>query len=163
MMQFHARLQKPKLNVSKYREALHRTLAEALAQAALVWIETTAEAVIPVWSGASRATFLALADKIGCVVTISPVVEERIDLGVLNSSATLVMNQSAGRYSFSYVSTLPHLYINENYDARVWGFHLINPGPYHFQAKGQRALREHLSTVVYPGLADFIEVVSRKV
>jgi hypothetical protein len=157
-MKFHAKLQKPKLNASKYRDALRKVLNEALAQAALVWIETTAEAVIPVWSGASRATFLALADKIDCLVTIQPVVADRISLGTEYGTATFDPGTTPGVYSFSYVSTLPHLHINENYDARVWGFHLANPGPYHFQAQGRQALREYVSSIVYPGLASFLEL-----
>lgn len=157
-MHLSAKFQCPSSDFRKYREALHAKLAEALAQAATAWIDTatppdTANPVIPVWSGASRATFSQLANYIGYVLTY-PIADggpDRISLGESMGSGTFVAGTGdPGIYSFSYETTLPHLNVNERYDARQWGYRLVNPGPYNFVEKGREAVRKVFTEFVMP-------------
>ena len=100
---------------------------------------------IPIWSGASVATFSKLASKVGLGMSINTAGDapDRIRLGEENSEATFTPDRDSGIYSFSYVTTLPHLIVNEYHDATQWGFNLKHPGPYHFQEKGQEAFRDY--------------------
>ena len=155
-----AKLQIPQIDVSSYRTATHDRLSETITEAAKAWIDN-AEGIIPVWSGASRATFLDLANKVGYQLMIDPVAASRIELGYENGVATFTANKEESTYSFSYSTSLAHLIINEYYDATQWGFHLKRPGPYHFQEAGRNALRR--ITVSMPTLKPFIQKKSVRV
>ena len=75
-------------------------------------------------------------------------------------------------YRFTYSTTLPHLIVNEYYNANLFRnpatgepyFHLTNPGPYHFQEAGQRAFRQYASSQVsLPGWESFLDTVTLRV
>ena len=103
------------------------------------------------WSGASRATFLALARNIEYNIPIFPEVPSRVSQGEAQSAGKLDRGETTpGRYVFTYKATLPWLIINEYFDATQWGFHLKKPGPYEFQIKGQAAFRKFAETVRLP-------------
>ncbi len=167
-MKFKANFQIPKVNLSRFKNELHSHLSEKLAQAGAVWLQATAEGPVPVWSGASRATFQPLASYVGYVLSISPVADapNRISLGVGSGTATFEAGTSGpGIYSFSYTTTLPHLIFNEYHNANDYPpvnghqFHLRNPGPYDFQGKGKRAFQKFARDEVgLPGWSSFIDV-----
>jgi hypothetical protein len=155
-----AKFRVPRFDLEKYKAALHAKLSEALAQAAFRWLSTV-DAIIPAWSGASRATLSALASMVGYSLLVGGPVEgapDRVSVGLDHGSATFECNQSQAKYSFSYVTTLPWLIINEYYDARQWDFHLKRPGPYHFQEAATKALESYLSTELedLPSIRAFI-------
>ena len=155
-----AKLKIPQIDVSSYRTATHDCLSETITKAAIAWIDN-AEGIIPVWSGASRATFLDLANKVGYQLMIDPVAASRIELGYENSTADFTADKQTSTYSFKYSTSLAHLIINEYNDATQWGFHLKRPGPYHFQQAGRNALRR--ITVSMPALRPFIKTKSVRV
>ena len=82
----------------------------------------------------------------------------RVQLGLEHGEAEFETNQDTGVYSFTYHTTLSHLYINEYYDATAWGFNLKTPGPYHFQERGRAAFQAEAITVILPDWRDSVSV-----
>ena len=76
-MKFTGTLVAPRIDLAKYRKALDKHLRETIAQALMEWLEATVLAEVPVWSGASRATFLQLARNIEYNIPIFPVAPRR--------------------------------------------------------------------------------------
>ncbi len=149
-MKFTGTLRAPRIDLDKYRRVLDKQLREDIAQAIMQWLEATVLAEVPVWSGASRATFLALARNIEYNIPISPVAPSRVGRGMAESSGSLETDAMKGRYVFQYQTTLPWLIVNEYFDATQWGFHLKKPGPYDFQKKGEAAFRSFAENVRLP-------------
>ena len=142
-MKFAAQFSIPRINLAAYQSALHAYMSDQIAQALLTWLEAVL-AEIPVWSGASRATFVKLADSISYSLPITPTVMDRTWRGEAQSDGTLTANKDTGEYSFTYSTTLPWLIWNEYHNANVepdptlFG-RLIKEGPYNFQVVGARA------------------------
>jgi hypothetical protein len=166
-MHLTASFKTPKVDFAKFRQALHDQLAETLAQAGMKYLMATAE-TLPTWSGASRATFTPLASHVGFVLSIAPVAISRIDLGAELGNATFDAGETdPSLYTFSYETTLPHLIVNEYHNTNTFinpangkpYFHLKNPGPYHFQSKGEKAFRDFASEVVLPGWGSILDWV----
>ena len=153
-MKFTAQFSVPRIDVSAYRNALDRHMKEAISQALLIWLEAVL-AEIPVWSGASRATFQKLAGAVGYSLPVAPVAvnaahglfTSRIDrtgMGQASSAGEMVADKKTGEYTFTYSTTLPWLIWNEYHNANVdpdptLFYRLIKEGPYNFQAIGARA------------------------
>ena len=142
-MKFAAQFSVPRIDVAAYQSALHSHMSDMIAQAVLSWLEAVL-AEIPVWSGASRATFKKLADSISYSLPIAPTVMDRTGRGEACGDGGMVANKETGEYSFTYSTTLPWLIWNEYHNANVepdptlFG-RLIKEGPYNFQAVGARA------------------------
>lgn len=161
-MQFSGTLAIPKLNLAAYRDALHRRLTDAIQNAAREWLHATVVEV-PVWSGASVATFLKLAAAVAFPLGVSPVTgaPNRVSLGSGASTGELTTDKDAGRYTFTYGTSLAHLIYNEfnnantSPDATLFG-HLHTPGPYNFQAKGKDAFDRAAAQVTLPPVGGFI-------
>jgi hypothetical protein len=169
-MHLSAKFQVPRVNINRYRQVLHENLSETLAQVGMIWLHATATEIVPVWSGASRATFSPLASYVGYVLSLSPVgnAPNRVQLGINNGEATFEANPDTGIYSFSYSTMLPHLIINEYYNANTFinpltgqqYFHLINPGPYHFQEAGRRAFERFAANdIQLPSWQNIVDTV----
>jgi hypothetical protein len=161
-MKVTATFRAPRINLSKYKKALHDELASAITHAAFEWLGATT-AIIPVWSGASLATFLPLATEIGFNVSIAPVptAPNRVSLGLSHGEGSLNMDADKGTYTFKYSTTLSHLIWNEFNNANVFPDptlfgKLHEPGPYHFQQKGLNAFRQYAQHVRLPGLGGCI-------
>ena len=153
-MKFKGTFRAPRLDLKKYQTLLHEHLSDEIAHAAFVWLSSVLEE-IPVWSGASHATFLRLAREVGYNLTISPRVVSRISYGQRNGDGEIHADPQKGLYTFKYSTSLRHLIYNEFNDANVVPdsgllSRLINPGPYMFQLKGQMAFREHVKNVRLP-------------
>lgn len=129
------------------------------------WVETAA-AIIPQWSGMSRATLKKLGDRVGVPVAAFPVPgpsgkqpPNRVSEGEQQSSGKLI--EKLGTYGFIYRTNVFHLAVNENVDARQFGFRLITPGPYRFRLQADLAyikeIKRQLSTF-NPQLRKFITV-----
>ncbi len=130
------------------------------------WVETAA-AVIPQWSGMSRATLKKLGDRVGVPVAAFPVPgpsgrqpPNRVAEGEAQSEGKLI--EKSDIYGFFYRTSVFHLAVNENNDANErWGFRLTNPGPYNFRLKADLAyfkeIRSQLSKFD-PNLKKFISV-----
>ena len=164
-MRLSAVFQVPRLKMAMYRAALQERLTEALKNGAVAWLRATAEGKVPVWSGASRATFSALANQVDFALSIALAsgAPNRIDLGVAHGVG-LFETETPGLVSFTYSTTLPHLIINEYHDANTFinpktgqpYFHLKTPGPYHFQEAGQAAFREATAQIDLPSCWDAV-------
>lgn len=128
------------LKLDQYKKALDTRMRELLAQGLMEWLSAV-EAVVPVWSGASRATFIKLGQLINYQVSTSggnaPFRREETGLAMSTAEGFDETNTSKGYYAFTYGTTLPWLIVNEYNDATQWGFNLINPGPYDFQNKAK--------------------------
>lgn len=168
-MKLHASFQIPNLNVLGYSTVLIEELSDLMARAAFEYLQaTTAE--IPVWSGASQATFLHLAREIGFNLTI-PVANNaprRINLGLRNSSGVFETNQSTATASFTYETSLKHLVYNEYNNANIdpdpgLFSQLLTPGPYDFQTDGRQAVSRALDGVSLPDVRRFIKIKKRRV
>lgn len=154
-MKIKATFRVPRVDFGKYRRALQDTIGDALGQAAFEWLGATT-AAIPVWSGASLATFLPLASQIGLSLSVSPVTRSSgISLGLNNATGNVTADPDRGVYKFEYSTTLAHLIFNEFNNANISPdpglfSKLINPGPYEFQKKGQEAFKKVADDVRLP-------------
>jgi hypothetical protein len=159
MFKISVKLTETILNVQKYSDTLKLDLAENITRAAFEYV-LAATSVIPVWSGASQATFTELANAIGLPLTISPVVQSREFLGQGFSSGDL--DTSGTTVSFVYETNLPHLIFNEYNDGNSsrgpgqFGT-LLNPGPYGFQAIARGPAEAITSAFVGPNINLFIK------
>jgi len=159
-MKFTRTFALPAINIMAYRKELHRDMGEAIAQATMEWLDTVLRE-IPVWSGASRATFLKLAQEINYAIDITPPAINRTAQGVSQSSGEVVADINKGLYTFGYGTTLPWLIWNEYHNAniepdptlfyRVW-----KEGPYMFQVKGTDAFQRFAEKVKLPAVAPFV-------
>jgi hypothetical protein len=167
-MQWKAIFKLPRFNMAGYRSQLQKELGDALAFATAEWLDAAVNAV-PVWSGASRATFLPLASAISFHVSISPVKRRGgINLGLQNASADFEADGQTGRFFFKYETSLEHLIYNEFNDGNIspgpgqFGT-LLNPGPYDFQAKGQASFERFAPNVGLPNPFSNISVKTLRV
>ena len=75
-MRLTAKFQLPKVDFGRYRQTLHETLSETLAEAARQYLMAIVPAStmdgIPVWSAASRATFSPLASYVAYALALAP-------------------------------------------------------------------------------------------
>lgn len=170
-MKFKGTFKKVKINLSSYQRELEEFLMDAIAHAALEWLGATAEK-IPVWSGASKATFLPLAHAIGAQLIINPVVRPRLSLGLQNADGDITTSElSSGKVSFIYTTTLPHLIWNEFNNANITPdptklpdpIKLINPGPYKFQESGKLAFEKFAETLELPGIKKHLSTTTLRV
>ena len=119
--------------------------------------------IVPVWSGASVGTILPVAEKVGRSITINApqghAPGNRSSDGAAASSATLT-NRS-GIVTIEYRTALMHLLINNEIDARVFGFKLKKPGPYHFDEACANAFLEAISEARLPDLTQFFDFDTR--
>ena len=154
-MKLNANFRVPRYSLERYQQLLKDQLGQAIADAAAEWLGATVS-LIPVWSGASRGTFRPLASKIGLQILILPrAFVERIGFGESNATGEVTIDPSAGRFTFTYATTLAHLIYNEFSNANVTPdptlfARLLHPGPYRFQAAGEKAFREFSRSVRLP-------------
>ena len=176
-MKFTASLAAPSLDLAVYRKALDAHMKAAIAQGLMEWLEAVL-AEIPVWSGASRATFVKLAQQIRYSLPVAPAAVEaahglytsRIDrtgMGMAESDGKLTANQETGEYTFTYSTTLPWLVWNEYHNANIdpdpsLFYRLLKPGPYNFQAVGARAFQRFAETVDLPSVKPHVRAVCIK-
>jgi len=137
---------------------MDRKLTTQLKKAATVWLNATVLLAIPVWSGASRGTFLKLAREINFPLTITGIKASAKGqiasgkggprLGFQKSTGEVSLGKSAGVYTFSYGTSLFRLVFNEYQDGNAnkaaGGVYssLKEPGPYNFQKIGQDAFED---------------------
>jgi hypothetical protein len=153
-MKFTGSMAGLKFDTEGYRKKMHEQLSEEIALAAFTWLETVL-AEIPVWSGASWATFLRLSREVGYNLSISPKAINRIPYGQRHGDGEVKTDSKKGLYTFTYSTTLAHLISNEfnhntaENDPTVWG-RLKRPGPYNFQKAGQKAFEKMSGDVRLP-------------
>jgi hypothetical protein len=165
-MKFTYSFRRPELNFERFKKELDTHMKEMLASGLVAWLNVvTAE--VPVWSGASRATFLKIAGEIGFPVDVSGgnAPEDRTGIGQAASKGKLVADITTGEYTFLYSTSLPWLIWNEYHNANIdpdptLFYKLKKPGPYEFQAKGAAAFIHETRQIGLPKVAPFIQSVS---
>ena len=145
-----ARITKFRLDVNGYKKDLETVLVEGVKEATKAYLKAVIRGVIPVWSGASVATFLKLASEVDATVNIAPVVPSRIGLGSGTSTGKLEVDMSAGTVFAVYSTSLPHLVYNEYNNANSQGLRLKRPGPYGFQQVGASVFQTRISKIQLP-------------
>lgn len=141
------------LDLQKLEADIDKLLDEKIKIAARIWLTTVLE-IVPTWSGASRATFEALAQAVGAVVTYGPIVsfEDRRPLGSVTGWGGL--EKYPALHLFYYRTRLEYLIFNEANVARlgVAGVFkgLITPTPYKFFEKAELAFLNYAKTVKLP-------------
>ncbi len=161
-MKFTHTYRAPRLNLAGYRQVLDAAMQEILAQGLMAWLEAVV-AEVPVWSGASRATFVKVASKIDASVPISgsaPV--DRTGIGMEASTGEMKTDIESGLYTFTYGTSLPWLIWNEFRNANIdpdptLFAKLKKPGPYDFQVKGIAAFLHTTGRVSLPRVAPFVK------
>ena len=163
-MKFKCNYRRPKLDLSGYKKALDKYMRELLAQGLAAWLDAVI-AEVPLWSGASRATFIKVAKEIDWPVAAEG---NRTGMGVAASTGKLVADIGKGSYMFTYGTTLPWLVWNEYHNANIdpdptkWPppAKLHKPGPYNFQVKGMAAFLHVADTVELPYVGPFVKGVA---
>ncbi len=176
-MKFKAQFSIPRIDVAAYRNALDAHMKGMIAQALMEWLEAVL-AEIPVWSGASRATFVKLVQVIGYNLPVAPAAVEathglftsridRTEMGIAQSAGSLTTNKETGEYTFTYSTTLPWLIWNEYHNANVEPdptlfYRVLEPGPYQFQVVGARAFLRFAENVDLLPVKPYVRVVRVK-
>jgi len=162
-MKLFATFRAPRYNIVEYERLLQDRLGRAIAEAAAEWLGATMS-LIPVWSGASHGTFRPLASKLGLQLVITPrAFVNRIGFGEANATGEVTADAAAGRFTFSYSTTLAHLIYNEFNNANITPdptlfARLLQPGPYRFQEAGEKAFRDFAAGVTLPDPSSTIQV-----
>lgn len=153
----------PTINLSGYRTALDKHMREVIGQAVMEWLDVVL-AEVPLWSGASRATFHKLQQAVGHSYSYG-FSGERGRMGEEMSTGEIETRADKGTYTFTYGTTLPHLIWNEYHNANVdpdatkWPppAELHKPGPYGFQRIGEYAFKKFAESVKLPAVAPFVK------
>lgn len=137
-MKFEGELRLPGFDFEAAKRALDEECKQILVEGVKGWIEAV-EAIVPNWSGESRASLRAIGNLVGVPIAAYPVrgAPDRVAKGESEGSAKL--ETSGFKYIFSWKSDVFHLAYNESNNANLVGFHLINPGPYHSQQIAMKA------------------------
>lgn len=139
-------------------------MSELITLAAIEWINAALD-IIPVWSGASHATFLHLARAAGYQLTINERsnAPNRVHLGARTSSGDIEIKADAGQFSFNYETRLRHLNINEREhatrltDPRLFG-ELRDPGPYNFRDRAREVAVQIIMDGKLPDILQHMKV-----
>lgn len=126
------------LDQSALLDALDKKLTEILVKGTTEWVRTVA-AIIPNWSGQSRASLKPIADLVGVPIftSVADGAPDRRAEGEAKGFGKLI--SESGVYTFAWHSDVFYLAYNEFHDANRVGFHLINPGPYKSQQQAQQS------------------------
>lgn len=159
-MKFVSTFFAPRIDLAAYRQALNETLKERLALAAFQYLDAVL-AKVPVWSGASAATFLQLAKTIDYPLNIQPTTQlgYGISYGRAHGKGKFVTGED-GLFFFTYSTTLAHLAWNENNPPPGPGQFgvLKRPGPYHFQTVGRLAFEKVAKATRLPNPFDNLKL-----
>lgn len=158
-VKFKVRYKSPSIDRAKWDKLLIDRLTKVVKKGAIVWLNATVLLAIPVWSGASRATFLKLARSVGFPLTITGIRARSSDnkralgpsVGFQQSEGSLNLDRAKqGIVTFTYGTSLFHLVFNEFQNAnqnpragRIFA-QLNEPGPYNFQKVGQAAFEDYV-------------------
>lgn len=159
-MKFKVRFTGAQINTARYfGSAVDQRLSTLIEQAGYAWLNAFVLRVIPVWSGASRSTFLKLAREVNFPLTVTGISAPRKLIssdssrygpraGFQRSSGEVSKDATNGVYFFKWETNLFQLVFNEQQDAnanptagRLFS-RLKQPGPYNFRELGRAAFVE---------------------
>jgi hypothetical protein len=133
-------------NTSAAVTELNQYVKEFVRIGGIKWLDATVIAIIPTWSGASRATFEKLANDLGTSIPYGPQrsKKDRRPLGRSESAGSGFFTDAQGRHYFIYRTQLRYLIYNE-FNRATKGpppqpfSDNVRFTPYHFQDKGDKA------------------------
>lgn len=139
------------LDLGAYKQAAFNAMININERAGKEWIESAVFSTpIPIWSGASRATFENLAKELGTHIPTGPPAAnapDRTSLGKSSSTSRVIENKGTMYVGFIYSTSLAYLNYNE-YNKAVAGpyprpySNRVRFTPYFFQARASAAWRE---------------------
>jgi len=143
-----------------YKRLMFNAMVNINERAGKAWIEAAVfDTPIPIWSGASRATFEKLASELGTYVPSGPPVgnaPDRTSVGRRLSTKSGVIEDKNNAYvGFLYSTHLAHLHYNE-YNLAVAGpwpqprTNNVRFTPYRFQARARDAWENVARTAKLP-------------
>lgn len=104
----------PVVDIPRAKKRINDTMTKFTFDVLKEWVNEVTD-VIPVWSGASRASFLKLANQVQFQITIEPLIVapigSRIPLGYQTSMGVIIADArgSAGLYGWDWESTLDYI------------------------------------------------------
>lgn len=127
-----------------------------MVQGVTAWL-TQADILVPVWSGASKATFTELANEVNFNLSIVKAVRapNRIAKGRSAGQGDLKIDARNAIGEATYSTTLDHLVFNEFNNANAGGdpkvfSRLKNPGPYNFLEQANAAFEAATDDFQFP-------------
>ena len=158
-MRFTLNASKITIDLNRWKTRMDQDLSENLDKAAGAWINSIVFSVVPVWSGASVATFLKLAKEVNHPLEVRGVSTKLgggVSLGLSRSKGEVTKNKNLGHYTFTYKTNLFHLVFNEQFNAndnpkagKLFA-RLRKPGPYNFREIGKEAFESYSREVKLP-------------
>lgn len=103
----------PEIDIEETKRAVHEYMTRYVINALKTWVISTTD-IMPVWSGAAKASFIRAANIAETAFSIVPVhFPDRIELGIAEST-TDVFVTGDGVYGWDWSSTLAHISIVED-------------------------------------------------
>lgn len=161
-MKFRANLKRLELFPRSGTKAIDQYVQGLIEDSAKVWLDA-ALAIVPAWSGASRATFEALASAIqyNVEIDVKDTAPDRIALGRLFSAGG-IQKVGTGHWEFYYQTRLEYLIANETKNVKAGEYGLrgktIVPTPYNFREAGAKAVEEYIRNVESEAVANLIRL-----
>ncbi len=127
-----------KFDTRKFLDALDKEANAILVEGIRAWLDTIVS-IVPNWSGMSLASLQELGDKVGITVNAFPVSGAPNRVAEGRSLGPTTIKRGPNIYSFEWRTKVLQFIINEQFDARQWGFRLRHPGPYNAIPQAQAA------------------------
>ena len=101
----------PVVDVDATRREIDDYMSRHIVLAAKAWVLSTTE-IVPVLTGAAKASFIKLASAAETTLTVNPIAPSRIDLGIETSEGAI--EREGETYRFLWSSELAHIGIVED-------------------------------------------------
>lgn len=143
-----------RLDLRAWKRKIRKELEQKLNEAVLAWLEGVTGRV-PVWSGMSQASLLAVTQMVGGTLVISPRVTSRIPQGAALGTAEKTL--TATDYTITIATSVPHYTFQESSKSSRGG---SPTAPWQSLLAGAARFRETARSIQLPGLV-FKPVVKR--
>lgn len=153
------------LDIAAINASLDQKLTKILIEGTVEWVRTVS-AIIPNWSGMSRASLRPIAELVNIPIFASAVAGAPDRTGEGEAAGSGELHAGPGQYFFSWKSNVFHLAYNEKNNANLVGFHLRNPGPYESMRQAQQSFYRTVNPklrALDPELAKFIGVIRKSI
>lgn len=115
-MSLHVKVRYPRINIQASKEAIDKHMSEQVLEALRTWVIAVTNQV-PVWTGASKASFLRLAFEVSVGLTIIPRAPvSRIQFGFETSTGEIIRKKGT-TYGWVWRSELDYIQIVDRYNS----------------------------------------------
>jgi hypothetical protein len=101
------------IDIEATSEKIHETMTKFVTKQLTTWVTVTTQP-IPVWTGATRATFIKLAEQAGATLSISPKAPQDGRLRGIDNSQGELIAVPVKLYGWEWTSHLPYTDILNN-------------------------------------------------